>query len=151
MVVSALDVSVQAQILNLLAELRAEFSLALVFVSHDLRVVRWLSDRVMVLYHGRVVESGPTLEVLDTPLHPYTQLLAASVPGRVRQALDRVVHEPPSPFELGAGCAFRPRCSLAEERCGREQPLTVGAQRRLACWTVSAEAPPTTQSVSSDA
>lgn len=120
--VSSLDVSVQAQILNLLKAIQKERNLALLFVSHNLAVVRYLADRVSVMYLGRVVETGPVQSLFDRPEHPYTRALLASVPipdpklarARVHKALEG---ELPSPAERQTGCAFASRCPLVMERC----------------------------------
>lgn len=129
--VSALDVSVQAQIVNLLRDLRERFDLALLFIAHDLAVVRTLCERVAVLYHGRVVEIAPRDELFGAPRHPYTRALLAAVP-LPDPAIERATHrralqgEPPSPLVEIAGCAFHPRCAertdAVRARCERERP-----------------------------
>ena len=136
--VSALDVSIRAQVLNLLADLRAEFSLAYVFISHDLSVVRHFADDVLVMYLGRAVEFGPREAIFSSPQHPYTKALLSATPvadpGAKR---DRIVlkGEPPSPFDPPPGCAFEPRCSSAIARCGIERPpLEPKRGRDVACW-----------------
>jgi oligopeptide/dipeptide ABC transporter ATP-binding protein len=123
--VSALDVSVQAQILRLLEGLRERRGLSFLFVSHDLGVVRHFCDRLCVMYLGRIVEEGTTADVLDRPLHPYTKLLRDSYPvpdPRARRALTKIIGEVPSPTEPPPGCAFHPRCVRAEGRCSIERP-----------------------------
>jgi oligopeptide/dipeptide ABC transporter ATP-binding protein len=122
-VVSALDVSVQALVVNLLARLRAERGLAMVFISHDLAVVEHLSQRIVVMYLGRLVEEGPSRDVCSRPLHPYTQALLAAVPepGRPRSRAP-VQGEAPSPLSPPPGCPFHPRCPLASSRCREERP-----------------------------
>ncbi len=128
---SGLDVSVQAVVLNLLLELRARFDLTYLFISHDLSVVRLFSQRIAVMYLGRVVEIGATAQVFATPQHPYTQSLLAAVPviGGRRVTEDFWLEgEPPSPGALPSGCRFRPRCPRADARCAAEDP----PERRLA-------------------
>jgi oligopeptide/dipeptide ABC transporter ATP-binding protein len=123
--VSALDVSIQAQVLNLIMDLQEELGIAIVFVSHDLSVVRHVSDRVMVMYLGRVVEEGSAEAVLDTPAHPYTQALLGSVPidhPAKRRARETLKGELASPLDPPSGCAFRARCPLAEARCAASVP-----------------------------
>jgi peptide/nickel transport system ATP-binding protein len=141
--VSALDVSIQAQVVNLLADLQAELGLAMVFISHDLRVIRQISRRVLVMYLGRVVEDGDADDLFAKPLHPYTRALvsAAPVPGAT---VNRIVlkGEIPNPAARPSGCAFHPRCPMAVARCSTERPaLTVAAPgRAVACHLVHAEA-----------
>jgi peptide/nickel transport system ATP-binding protein len=122
--VAALDVSIQAQILNLFMKLRRELDLTYLFISHDLGVVEHLSDRVVIMYLGRVVERAPAAEVFSRPNHPYTQSLLASVP-RIearKKAFATVKGEIPSPLDPPPGCHFHPRCPLAMERCRAEAP-----------------------------
>jgi peptide/nickel transport system ATP-binding protein len=122
--VAALDVSIQAQVLNLFMELRAEFALTYLFISHDLGVVEHLSDRVAIMYLGRIVEQAPTEELFAKPNHPYTQALLREVPRldtRQRQ-FEPVKGEIPSPLDPPPGCHFHPRCPFATERCRSEPP-----------------------------
>jgi peptide/nickel transport system ATP-binding protein len=135
--VSALDVSIQAQIVNLFMDLREEFGLTYLFISHDLGVVRHVSDRVIVMYLGRVVEEGPAEELFDRPNHPYTKALIEGVPRLDRR---RVVYEPvkgdmPSPLDPPTGCHFHPRCPFAMDRCRIEAPALreIAPGRRAAC------------------
>lgn len=122
--VSALDVSVQAQVLNLLADLKKQFGLTYLFISHDLAVVEAVSDRVAVLYFGAVVEVGPADEIFAHPRHPYTKLLAESAPvvGRPLTAPEGRETELPDPLNPPEGCAFRARCPYASDQCEREAP-----------------------------
>ncbi|MEU6138822.1 ABC transporter ATP-binding protein [Streptomyces sp. NPDC047081] len=123
--VSALDVSVQAQILNLLEKLKPEFGLTIVFIAHDLAVVRSVSDRVMVMYLGKVCEFGDSVEVYDAPAHPYTRALLESVPLPDPDepfAGSPLEGEVPSPLAPPSGCRFRGRCPLAQEVCARSEP-----------------------------
>ena len=135
--VSALDVSVQGQVVNLLRDLQAERGLSYVFVSHDLRIVRHIADRVAVMYLGRIVEIGYKETIYRRPLHPYTEALLAAVPvprpGRPRRRA-AVQGEIPSPMNPPTGCAFHPRCPLATDRCRTEMPvLRAVADREVAC------------------
>ena len=138
--VSALDVSIRAQALNLLASLQEEFALAYVFVSHDLSVVRHIADEVMVIYLGHAVELGPRDAIFMTPQHPYTRALLSATPVADPAARrERIVlsGEPPSPFAPPPGCPFNPRCPQAFDRCRAEMPPMERKQGRdVACWAV---------------
>jgi peptide/nickel transport system ATP-binding protein len=135
--VSALDVSIQAQVVNLLADLQREKGLGMVFISHDLKVVRNLCDRVAVMYLGRIVEEGSADEIFANPKHPYTQALVSSVPQPGRALSRRIIlqGEPPDPANRPAGCAFHPRCQHAEDICRRDVPQLrkVARDRNAAC------------------
>jgi peptide/nickel transport system ATP-binding protein len=121
---SALDVSVQAQVLNLLKDLQRRLGLTYVFISHNLSVVRFLADRIGVMYLGRLVEVGDVSAILDSPQHPYTRLLIETVPNLEAPKRNRVplAGELPSPLAPPSGCAFHPRCPLAMARCSQERP-----------------------------
>lgn len=128
-----LDVSVQASILNLLSLLNKEMGMAFLFISHDLGVVSYLSRRILVLYLGRVVETGNTVEVLRAPRHPYTRALLESA--RLRRVT--LVGDPPNPVAPPVGCSFHTRCPFAETRCrdeGAAENVTVGEGWVAACW-----------------
>ena len=123
--IAALDVSIQAQIINLFVRLRDEFTLTYLFISHDIGVIEHLSDRVIVMYLGRIVETAPISSFLQTPNHPYTKALLAGVPRLEvgKREYEPVSGEIPSPLDPPTGCHFHPRCPFASERCQREAPL----------------------------
>ena len=126
--ISALDVSIQAQVVNLLSDLKAELGLTYLFISHDLSMVRYISDRVAIMYLGQIVELGTRNQVFDNPLHPYTRALLSAVPianPRRERARRRIILEGdvPSPANPPTGCRFHPRCPHATEICRQEQPL----------------------------
>ena len=132
--VSALDVSIRAQVLNLLVDLQQEFGLAYVFISHDLSVVRHVADDVLVMYLGRAVEQASRDRLFAAPAHPYTQALLSATPvADPRIQRDRIVlqGELPSPFDPPTGCAFHPRCRHVQPRCASQAPPTVNGS---ACW-----------------
>ncbi|MBS0241059.1 MAG: ATP-binding cassette domain-containing protein [Proteobacteria bacterium] len=136
--VSALDKSVEAQVLNLLLDLKDAFRLTYVFISHDLDVVRFISDRVLVMYLGRVAEIGPSSTVLAKPLHPYASALLSSVPSLDPDHLTLeapLSGDPPNPINPPTGCRFHPRCRLAEPACSQTEPelLSVDQSHRVAC------------------
>jgi peptide/nickel transport system ATP-binding protein len=141
--VSALDVSVQAQILNLLQDLQAEFHLTYLFVAHDLSVVEYLSDRVAVMYVGKLVELGTTAQIFAEPKHPYTEALLSAVPKpdpRLRDtgARIRLVGDVADNAHPPSGCYFHPRCRYCQDRCKIEEPAfyDIGQGRRSACHFV---------------
>ncbi|KLN59576.1 ABC transporter ATP-binding protein [Kiloniella spongiae] len=133
---SALDVSVQAQVLNLMDDLKSELGLTYLFISHDLTVVRHISDRIGVLYLGRLVEEGTPDQLFDAPKHPYTQMLISSAPkidGFGRE-VDPPQGEIPDPIDPPSGCAFHPRCPIATAKCKSERPaLRELDDNRVAC------------------
>ncbi len=136
--VSALDVSIQAQILALLSELKARRGLSFVFISHDLGVIRYFCQRVVVMYLGRVIEEGSAADLLDAPLHPYTDLLRRSSPvPDPAAAIEMLLQEgePPSPINPPSGCHFHPRCRHANDKCRSLAPIltVVAPGRRVAC------------------
>jgi oligopeptide transport system ATP-binding protein len=125
--VSALDVSIQSQILNLILQLCREMELTMIFISHDISVVKYISDRIAVMYLGKLVEIGPATDVVERPLHPYTRALVSAVPipnPQLERQRQRMIlqGDPPSPLNPPAGCSFHPRCPFAVEECKRNVP-----------------------------
>jgi peptide/nickel transport system ATP-binding protein len=140
--VSALDVSIQAQVVNLLSDLQAELGLAMLFISHDLRIVRQVSRRIAVMYLGRIVEEGDADDLFVRPQHPYTQALvsAAPSPDQRLSAREMLQGEPPNPARRPSGCSFHPRCRHKVAQCARDTPTltNVGGDRLIACHLVAA-------------
>ena len=136
--VSALDVSIQAQILNLLLDLREKRGLTMLFIAHDLSVVEYLCDQIVVMYLGRVAEAGPARAVYHTPGHPYTQALLSAIPlpdPRARRAREVLAGDIPSPLAPPSGCVFRTRCRLADADCatGRPDPVRISPNHHSYC------------------
>lgn len=144
---SALDMLVQAQVLDLFSEIQSASGVAILFISHDLRALRRVSDRVAVMYLGSIVEEGPAKQVLEAPRHPYTQALISSVPGVHGLNPNRILlgGEPPSPSQRRAGCAFQPRCARAVLACGHAVPAlqpVSNPSHRVACHLVNTRSAP---------
>ena len=136
-----LDVSIRAEILNLLAELKEKRGISVMFITHDLGTVSYVAEHIAVMYLGRVVELGPTLEVLENPLHPYTKALLSVIPvpnPRLRKERIILQGETPNPIDPPSGCRFHPRCPVAIEKCQVEDPTGVfeNAPHWAACWLV---------------
>lgn len=133
--VSALDVSIQSQILNLLGDLQRDHGYAYLFITHDLAVVRYLADRVVVMYLGQVVEELSPSDLIDDPHHPYTRMLSASIPGRETREAITVRGEIPSPLNVPSGCRFHPRCPFAWELCSQVAPplIRTSPDRAVRC------------------
>ncbi len=148
--VSMLDVSIRLEVLDLIDELRSQFELAVLYVTHDIASARYFADDTLVMYAGQIVERGPSEDLTQRPAHPYTQLLVASSPDPDR--LDRATPKPQSALAVRragsalsttVGCRFSPRCPLAEERCRTQDPplLPITSQRAAACWRLDVAAP----------
>lgn len=126
--ISALDVSLQAQVLNLLMDLQDEFELAMLFVAHDLAVVRQIADDIMIMYMGQIMEASPSADIYENARHPYTKVLLKSAPSIAKGLTDESFHldlkvgDTPDPANPPSGCLFHTRCMLADERCCREAP-----------------------------
>jgi peptide/nickel transport system ATP-binding protein len=147
--ISALDVSIQAQVMNLLVELQQQRGIALLFISHDLRAVRQMSHRVAVMYLGRIVEEGEPDAVLHDPAHPYAQALVSAIPDRTRSGHRIVLQgDPPNPAARPSGCAFHPRCPMAVPLCSQQAPALkprAGDGRLVACHVAQGEVAPPMQ------
>jgi peptide/nickel transport system ATP-binding protein len=145
--ISALDVSIQAQVMNLLVDLQERFGMGMLFVSHDLRAVRQVSHRVAVMYLGRIVEEGEPDAVLHDPAHPYSRALVSAIPHPGKAGRRIVLQgDPPNPADRPAGCAFHPRCAVAVPLCARESPALKprGDGRLVACHVAQGDAAPGT-------
>jgi oligopeptide/dipeptide ABC transporter ATP-binding protein len=141
--VSMLDVSIRAEILNLLADLRKTRQISIIFITHDLGTVGYFADRIAVMYLGRIVELGPTKEILTNPRHPYTKALISVIPvpnPRLRRERVILQGETPNPIDLPSGCRFHPRCPLVKARCIQDEPPWIEARpgHQAACWMVMA-------------
>ena len=136
--VSALDVSIQAQVMNLLEDLQKQFALTYLFITHDLSIVKYISNRVAVMYLGKIVELAPTIELFQNPLHPYTEALMSAVPvANPKLKTERILlsGDVPSPLNPPSGCHFHPRCRYADEQCKQEAPQyrDIGREHYAAC------------------
>ena len=136
--VSALDMSIQAQVINLLEELKGKLNLTMLFISHDLRVVEYISDRVIVMYLGKIVEMAKTDDIFEKPFHPYTDILIKAAPVMNPDDTDReyvIEGETPSPIDVPSGCRFHPRCPYATDKCREIEPelKTLDDGRKVAC------------------
>ena len=135
---TALDVTIQAQILDLIRDLNQEMNTSVVFITHDLGVVSELCDTVIVMYNGHIVEKAPTADIFREPLHPYTQGLLSAIPRitKERKPLSTIEGMVPNPVERIKGCRFWPRCPKACDRCRKEEPpvFSVGEDRQVRCW-----------------
>lgn len=144
--VSALDVSIQAQVINMMRDLQEQNGIAMVFISHDLKVVRNVADRVAVMYLGRIMEEASSDVIFRSPQHPYTRALVSSIPVPGKLLRDRVIlqGEPPNPASRPSGCAFHPRCPLARDICRSTAPelREIGDGRTAACHVVTGETTP---------
>ncbi len=136
---TALDVTIQAQILQLIKSLQAEFGMGLIMVTHDLGVIAETVDRVVVMYGGQVMEQGPVQDIFDTPAHPYTKALLASMPGQSGGRPREIPGTSPNPAEPPTGCPFHPRCTMADAKCAAEVPIfaAIGPARQAACWRLT--------------
>ncbi len=136
---TSLDVTIQAQYLDLLKEIQQQTNVSIIFITHDLGIVARMCDRVCVMYAGRIIESAPAVELYDHPAHPYTRALISSVPAADKpvERLFSIEGQPPALHNLPPGCPFKPRCSDAIDRCGEESPpeVEVGPRHKVACWT----------------
>ena len=141
---TSLDVTIQAQYLRLLREIQEETNLALIFITHDFGIVAKMCDRVVVMYAGRHVESGPVREIFNNPSHPYTQALLKSVPS-MDADIDRlysITGQPPALWDLPEGCRFAPRCPYAQDRCLRDYPPSFrvnGTEHTASCWRLESK------------